>query len=65
MGESLDFGKRNMNTVLKGLAMGDYTLYVWTAYGAACAVILINLVGIQWRRKQTLKKLQQWFGQQR
>lgn len=50
-----------MNPFLQWLTMGGYSLYVWPAYGLLGVILLINLIGIKWKRKQTRQKLQQWF----
>lgn len=50
-----------MNPFLQWLTMGGYSLYVWPAYGLLGVVLLMNLLGIKWKRKQTRQKLQQWF----
>jgi heme exporter protein D len=47
-----------MNQFLEWLAMGGYSIYVWPAYGV---VLVMNLLGIKWQKKQTRQKLQQWF----
>ncbi|CAM3634076.1 heme exporter protein CcmD [Legionella oakridgensis] len=41
--------------------MGGYSIYVWSAYGLVSVVIVMNLLGMKWKRKQTRQKLQQWF----
>lgn len=50
-----------MNRFLEWLTMGGYSIYVWTAYGLVCVVLVMNLLGMKWKRKQTRHKLQQWF----
>ncbi|MFT4059992.1 MAG: heme exporter protein CcmD [Legionella sp.] len=50
-----------MNQVCDWLAMGGYSFYVWPAYGLVCAVLIINILGMKWKKKQTHQKLQQWF----
>ena len=37
--------------------MGGYAFYVWTAYGLALAVLLINLVFVSRRKKQVLRNV--------
>ncbi|KTD59335.1 heme exporter protein CcmD [Legionella santicrucis] len=50
-----------MNQVLEWLTMGGYSIYVWSAYGLVSVVLVMNLLGMKWKRKQTRQKLQQWF----
>ncbi|HHF7367081.1 TPA: heme exporter protein CcmD [Legionella bozemanae] len=50
-----------MNQFLEWLTMGGYSIYVWPAYGLVCVVLVINLLGMKWKGKQTRQKLQQWF----
>jgi heme exporter protein D len=50
-----------MNQVVDWLAMGGYSIYVWPAYGLVCTVLVMNILGMKWQRKQTRQKLQQWF----
>jgi heme exporter protein D len=50
-----------MNPFFEWLAMGGYSIYVWPAYGLVCVVLVMNLLGMKWKRKQTRLKLQQWF----
>ncbi|KTD65502.1 heme exporter protein CcmD [Legionella spiritensis] len=52
-----------MSTLLHALTMGGYFMYVWPAYGLAALVFAVHFIGIRWQRKQTRKKLQQWFRQ--
>lgn len=37
--------------------MGGYAFYVWTSYGLALAVLLINLVVVFRRKKQVLQNV--------
>lgn len=50
-----------MNQFLEWMAMGGYSLYVWPAYSAVFFVLIMNVLGVKWKRKQTRQKLQQWF----
>ncbi|AUH72692.1 heme exporter protein CcmD [Legionella sainthelensi] len=50
-----------MNQFLEWLTMGGYSIYVWSAYGLVSVVLVMNLLGMKWKRKQTRQKLQQWF----
>ena len=50
-----------MSQLMQWFCMGGYSRYIWPAYGLVCVVLVTNLCGIQWQRKQTRKKLQQWF----
>lgn len=50
-----------MSQFFDWLAMGGYSMYVWPAYGLVCAVLVMNVLGMKWKKKQTQKKLQQWF----
>ncbi|ARB90897.1 heme exporter protein CcmD [Legionella longbeachae] len=50
-----------MNQFLEWITMGGYSIYVWSAYGLVSVVIVMNLLGMKWKRKQTRQKLQQWF----
>jgi heme exporter protein D len=36
-------------------SMGGYAFYVWTSYGIALAVLLLNLV-LPWRREAEVRK---------
>lgn len=37
--------------------MGGYAVYVWTAYGLALAVLLVNLFAAARRKKQVLRNV--------
>lgn len=50
-----------MNQLVEWLAMGGYSLYVWPAYGLVAVVLVMNILGMKWKKKQTRQKLQQWF----
>lgn len=50
-----------MSQLVDWLAMGGYSIYVWPAYGVVCVVLVMNLLGMKWKKKQTRQKLQQWF----
>lgn len=50
-----------MSQFLQWLDMGSYSLYVWPAYGIVCVVLVMNLLGIKWKKKRTRYILQQWF----
>lgn len=38
-------------------AMGGYAFYVWSAYGLALTVLMVNLVATLWRHKQVMLSL--------
>ncbi len=38
------------------LHMGGYALYVWTSYGIAMLVLILNVVIPVWQRKQFLRQ---------
>ncbi len=40
------------------LAMGGYAFYVWTAYGLALAVLLVNLLAALRRNRQVMVSVQ-------
>ncbi len=46
-----------MNSFAEFLAMGGYGFYVWTAYGIALVVLLLNVVLPLLQRKQLLREL--------
>ncbi|MFL6711926.1 MAG: heme exporter protein CcmD [Sulfurifustis sp.] len=46
-------------------AMGNYAFYVWTAYGLAAFVLIVNLVAPLRRRKTLRKQLQEYYRIQR
>ena len=46
-----------MNLFFAWLAMGGYSIYVWSAYGLVAAVMVINLLGMKWKKKQTLPEI--------
>jgi len=46
-----------MKSFTEFLLMGGYAFYVWTAYGIAFVVLLINLVLPVVQRKQFLREL--------
>lgn len=50
-----------MEIFLEWLAMGHYALYVWPAYGLVGVVLVMNFLGIYWKKKRTRQKLQQWY----
>lgn len=50
-----------MNLFIAWLAMGGYSIYVWSAYGLVAVVMVMNLLGMKWKKKQTYRKLHQWF----
>lgn len=53
-----------MSQLIEWLNMGGYSMYIWPAYGLVCGVLIINIIEIKWRKKRTLKLLQQWFKRQ-
>jgi len=46
-----------MNSFDEFLAMGGYGFYVWTSYGIATVVLLLNVVVPMMQRKQFLREL--------
>jgi len=46
-----------MNSFDEFLAMGGYGFYVWTSYGIAFVVLLLNVVLPMMQRKQFLREL--------
>lgn len=46
-----------MNSFAEFLAMGGYGFYVWTSYGIATVVLLLNVIMPLVRRKQFLREL--------
>lgn len=46
-------------------AMGHYGFYVWTAYGLAAFVLIVNVVAPLRRRKTVRKQLQEYYRVQR
>jgi len=46
-----------MKSFTEFLLMGGYAFYVWTAYGIAFVVLLINLILPVVQRKQFLREL--------
>jgi heme exporter protein D len=52
-----------MNQFFEWLKMGGYSIYVWPAFGLVWIVLVMNLLGVKWKKKQTRQKLQQWFKQ--
>ncbi|WP_028389674.1 heme exporter protein CcmD [Legionella fairfieldensis] len=53
-----------MSSFLHWLAMGGYSIYVWSAYGLVCGVCLANVVAVKFQAAQTHKKLSRWFKRQ-
>jgi len=47
-----------MATLQQFLAMGGYAFYVWTAYGVAAALLIINVVTAVVHDKQIKRRLQ-------
>ncbi|CAM4486971.1 heme exporter protein CcmD [Legionella lytica] len=50
-----------MSQFFEWLTMGGYSIYVWPAYSLVSVVLVMNLLGMKWKKKQTRQKLQQWF----
>ncbi len=50
-----------MNQFMQWLSMGGYASYIWPAYGLVGIVLVMNIVGIKWQKKQTRLELQRWF----
>ena len=50
-----------MNQFMEWLAMGGYSMYIWSAYGLVSFVLVMNLLSIKWQQKRTRIQLQQWF----
>ena len=50
-----------MNQLVEWFAMGGYSIYVWPSYGLVGVVLVMNFLGMKWKKKQTRQKLQQWF----
>ena len=46
-----------MNSFAEFLAMGGYGFYVWTSYGIAFVVLVLNIVLPILQRKQLLRQL--------
>ncbi|KTC67958.1 heme exporter protein CcmD [Legionella birminghamensis] len=46
---------------LNWFSMGGYSIYIWPAYGLVCVLLVMNLLGIKWQRRQTRRKLQRWL----
>lgn len=46
-----------MNSFDEFLAMGGYGFYVWTSYGIAFVVLLLNVVLPRLQRKQFLRQI--------
>jgi len=46
-----------MNSFAEFLAMGGYGFYVWTSYGIALVVLLLNVIVPAMQRKQFLREL--------
>lgn len=46
-----------MNSFAEFILMGGYAFYVWTAYGIAFVVLLVNLIMPIVQRKQFLREL--------
>ena len=53
-----------MSNFLTWVTMGKYSLFVWPAYGVVGIVLVMNMLGIRWQRKNTFKRLQHWFKRQ-
>ena len=43
--------------MMEFLAMGGYAWYVWMAYGAAAAVVMVETLGARARRRRTLEQV--------
>lgn len=47
--------------MMEWLSMGGYGAYVWSAYGIAGAILIINILWGRFRRKRIQHKLKQFF----
>jgi heme exporter protein D len=54
-----------MTSFFDWLSMGGYANYIWSAYGLVCLVLMMNLLGIRWKKARTRQKLQRWFKRQK
>ena len=52
-----------MNQFMQWCSMGGYSMYVWPAYGLVVGFLIVNLAYIYRQRKNTHKKLLNWFNQ--
>ena len=50
-----------MTQFINWLSMGNYSFYVWPAYGIVCVYLVMNILGIRRFRVKTEKKLTRWF----
>lgn len=50
-----------MSQFIRWLAMGGYSLSIWSAYALVCTVLVISLLDIKVQRARTRKKIQQWL----
>lgn len=50
-----------MSQLFDWLAMGGYSLYVWSAYGLVAMVLALNVIAVRRQKKRTKNFLQQWF----
>lgn len=50
-----------INQIMQGLNMGGYAIYIWSAYGLVCFVLITVMISIYWQKRQMRKQLLQWF----
>ena len=50
-----------MSQFMSWFSMGNYTLYVWSAYAMAFSVFLIHVIGIKRKQWRVSQQLQEWF----
>lgn len=53
-----------MSLLAQWLSMGGYAPYIWTAYGLAALVLVLNLLDLKCQRGRVRKKLTSWFKSQ-
>lgn len=52
-----------MSLITQWFFMGEYTNYVWSAYGLVTMVLLYNVLSCRWKKKRIQQSLQIWFKQ--
>ena len=50
-----------MNQIINWLSMGKYSIYVWSCYGLAIVVLLMQCFAIKWQRQRVQQQLKQWL----
>jgi len=53
-----------MSGILELFKMGEYSTYVWPAYGLVITFLILNLLNIKWQKKRIYKQLEQFFKRQ-